>query len=338
MSVPFDQSEIENELDKIKILNSKSKIMDSVLEKIKSNADFKISGYSRWGMPVPILKHGSNLITDSEMINRFSEVLSSHGQESARLEEFHSHLHKEVIQQLFEDLHEGRPEDFFDPTLSFNHAFLNNWVDLTKKISRSHNEPVKMSLEEEYMSRAARGTSRGGASGRDMFGSDGTKRGGPSLFGDSGPTRASRSSGGCGSTTNTNEPVKGSNTNYILAPDQPADFIFSSLVLNHVISNSVPELTIFQTPKFKFEADEEEKYKYKNAFFCNKDLRHMMQGLGQDMTRLNIIMREEKGVIDFSERSIKNANETYFNLRTVFSILIGSRSVGMAINGASIKM
>ena len=74
MAVPFDQSEIENELDKIKILNSTNEIMDSVMEKIKSNTDLKITGYSKWGMPVPILKHGSEIITDTEMINRFSEV------------------------------------------------------------------------------------------------------------------------------------------------------------------------------------------------------------------------------------------------------------------------
>jgi len=314
VSVPFDQTKIENELGKIKMLNSTTAILDSVLEKIKSNSDLKITGYSRWGMPVPILRHGSEIVTDSEMINRFSEVLSSYGQENGRLEEFHSYLREEVIQELFEE----RYDDSFDPTLSFNHTFLNNWVDLTKKISRSHNEPVKMSLEEEYMSRAARGTSRGGASGRDMFGSDGTKRGGTSLFGDSGSTRASRSGGGCGSAPK-NEPTKGSNSNFMLDPDQPADFIFSSLVLNQAISNSVPELSIFQTPKFKFEVEELEKHKYKTAFFSNKDLRSMMQTLGQDMTRLNIIMREENGVIDFSERSIQKTNETYRTLRQVFS-------------------
>ena len=313
VSVPFDQSKIENELGKIKILNSTTAILDSVLEKIKSNSDLKITDYSRWGMPVPILKHGSEITTDSEMINRFSEVLSSYGQENGRLEEFHSYLRNEVVQELCES------DDFFDPTLSFNHTFLNNWVDLTKKISRSHNEPVKMSLEEEYMSRAARGTSRGGASGRDMFGSDGTKRGGTSLFGDSGPSRASRSGGGCGSAPK-NEPTKGSNSNLMLDPDQPADFIFSSLVLNHAISNSVPELSIFQTPKFKFEVEKLEKQKYKTAFFSNKDLRSMVQTLGQDMARLNIIMREENGVIDFSERSIQKTNETYRTLRQVFSV------------------
>ena len=75
MAVPFDQSEIENELDKIKIFNSSNEIMDSVLEKIKSNTDLKITGYSKWGMPVPMLKCGSEIITDSEIINRFSEVL-----------------------------------------------------------------------------------------------------------------------------------------------------------------------------------------------------------------------------------------------------------------------
>lgn len=311
VSVPFDQSEIENELDKIKILNSTTAIMDSVLEKIKSNSDLKITDYSRWGMPVPILKHGSDIVTDSEMINRFSEVLSSFGEENGKLEEFHSYLRNEVIQQLYEDKY----DDSFEPTLSFNHNFLNNWVDLTKKISRSHNEPVKMSLEEEYMSRAARGTSRGGASGRDMFGSDGTKRGGPSLFGGSGPSRSSRSGGGCGSAVN-NEPKKGTDSNLMLNPDQPADFIFSSLVLNRAISNSVPELSIFQTPKFKFEVEKLEKHKYKTAFFSNKDLRFMMKTLGQDMTRLNIIMRAENDIIDFSERSIQITNETYRTLRT----------------------
>ena len=75
MAVPFDQSEIENELDKIKIFNSSNEIMDSVLEKIKSNTDLKITGYSKWGMPVPMLKCGPEIITDSEIINRFSEVL-----------------------------------------------------------------------------------------------------------------------------------------------------------------------------------------------------------------------------------------------------------------------
>ena len=315
VSVLFDQTKLENELGKIKILNSTTAILDSVLEKIKSNSDLKITNYSRWGMPVPILKHGSEIVTDTEIINRFSKVLSSYGQENGRLEEFHSYLREEVIQELFGE----KSDDSFDPTLSFNHTFLNNWVDLTKKISRSHNEPVKMSLEEEYMSRAARGTSRGGASGRDMFGSDGTKRGGTSLFGDSGPSRATRSGGGCGSAPK-NEPKKGSNSNFMLDPDQPADFIFSSLVLNQAISNSVPELSIFQTPKFKFEVEELEKHKYKKAFFSNKDLRSMMQTLGQDMTRLNIVMREENGVIDFSERSIQKTNETYRTLRQVFAV------------------
>ena len=290
--------------------------------------------------------------------NNPNKVLSSYGEENGRLEEFRSHHKNEVIQQLFEG-REGFNEGFFDPDFTFNHNFLNNWVDLTKKISRSHNEPVKMSLEEEYMSRAARGTSRGGASGRDMFGSDGTKRGGPSLFGDSGLSRASRSGGGCGSAPkSTKEPSKGSN--FIHAPDQPADFIFSSLVLNNVISKSVPELSIFQTPKYKFESERQGKYKYKHGFFrqgfklmllrlpliqskslppekqpirsfdselksinlksflSNRDLRHMMKSLGQDMTRLNIILREENGVIDFSERSIKKTNDVYFDLRKGF--------------------
>ena len=48
VSVPFDQTKIENELGKIKILNSTTEILDSVLEKIKSNSDLKITGYSRW--------------------------------------------------------------------------------------------------------------------------------------------------------------------------------------------------------------------------------------------------------------------------------------------------
>lgn len=318
VSVPFDQSEIENEMSKIKILNAGNEIMDSVLEKIKSNSDLKITGHSRWGMPVPILKNGSDIVTDSEMIKRFSDVLSSFGQENGRLEEFHSYLRDEVIQQLLEDKSD---DPSFDPGLFFNQTFLNNWVDLTKKISRSHNEPVKMSLEEEYMSRTARGTNRGGASGRDMFGSYGSKRGGPSLFGDSGPSRASRTGGGCGSTPK-KEPMKGSNSHFMLNPDQPADFIFSSLVLNQAISNSVPELTIFQTPKFKFEVEKNEKYKYKNAFFSNKDLRYMLKTLGQDMARLNIIMREENGFIDFSERSIQKTNDTYRTLRKVFSLAI----------------
>ena len=44
----------------------------------------------------------------------------------------------------------------------------------------------------------------------------------------------------------------------------------------------------------------------------------MMKSLGQDMTRLNIILREENGVIDFSERSIKKTNDVYFDLRKGF--------------------